>query len=263
MDLIVEIIKEYFVPGSLPFLIFGLAVGVVLLFRSEPAKKWGRRWLSFLVLTYWLLSTPLFAGFIETILSSGYEALQQTDIPENIEAILILGGGSNTYRAEGFEINALSESGILRVMEGARLYFLMDAPQVIVSGGTNPRAGVLTPESEPLHDAFVDLGIQATEITLESASGNTFEQARNMAVMLEAQGIDHFLLVTSPTHMRRALATFEAQGLQPVPAISAQHAETHFAGSVSFLPNPDALHASRMAMREILATLYYALAGRF
>jgi uncharacterized SAM-binding protein YcdF (DUF218 family) len=148
-------------------------------------------------------------------------------------------------------------------MEGARIYFQMDEAMVIVSGGTNERAGVLTPESEPLYDSLARFGVPTYQIILESASGNTYEQALNLKQMLAEQEIKHFIMVTSPTHMRRAMNTFEANGLQPIPAISAQHTPEYMESAVPFLPNVDALHASTMAMREIFATLYYTLAGRY
>ncbi len=263
MDLLVEIVKEFLLPGSLPFLLFGLLIGILLLYRGEKWNRRGKCWLTLLLLGYWVLSMPLFARGIESWLGRGYEPLEGQEIQGDIDTIVILGGGSSTFRVGEFERNVLSEAGILRAMEGARLYVKMNEPWVIVSGGTNTRAGVLAPESEPLQDALLDFGVPASRILLESASGDTYEQALNLKRMLAARGVERFILVTSPTHMRRALAAFEAQGLQPIPAISAQHGVGFLENSVAFLPNADALHASWMAMREIVATLYYALAGRF
>jgi uncharacterized SAM-binding protein YcdF (DUF218 family) len=263
MEIFVEIVKEYLLPGSLSFLLLGLLIGVILLFGGEKWKRRGKNWLFLLLLTYWILSLPLCARGMESLLSRGYEPLNDKAIPENVNTIVILGGGSNTFRDGEFEINILSEAGILRAMEGARLYFHMDKPLVIVSGGTNAQAGVLTPESEPLYDALVEFGVPAERIVLESASGNTYEQALNLKTMLASLGIEDFIMVTSPTHMRRAMNTFEAQGLQPIPAIAEQHGEGFLENDVAFLPSTDALRASWMAMREIFATLYYSLVGRF
>jgi uncharacterized SAM-binding protein YcdF (DUF218 family) len=263
MEFIVEIVKEYLLPGSLSFLLLGLLIGVILLYSGKNWKQRGKRWLFLLLLTYWILSMPLFARGVESLLSRGFDPLNDQEIPEDVNTIVVLGGGSNTFRDGELEINVLSEAGILRAMEGARLYFRMDRPLVIVSGGTNERAGVLTPESEPLHDALVEFGVPAEQIVLESASDNTYEQALNLESMLASRGIDDFIMVTSPTHMRRAMNTFEAQGLHPIPAIASQHGTGFLEHDVAFLPSTDALHASWMAMREIFATLYYALAGRF
>lgn len=263
MEIIVEIVKEYLLPGSLSFLLLGLLIGVILLYSGKNWKQRGKRWLLLLLLTYWILSMPIFAHGMESLLSRGFEPLNDKEIPEDVNTVVILGGGSNTFRNGEFEISILSEAGILRAMEGARLYFCMDKPMVIVSGGTNERAGVLTPESEPLHDALVEFGVPAAQIVLESSSGNTYEQALNLEPLLASHGIEDFIMVTSPTHMRRAINTFEAQGLQPIPAIAAQHSMGFLEHDVAFLPSSDALHASWMAMREIFATLYYALAGRF
>jgi len=105
--------------------------------------------------------------------------------------------------------------------------------------------------------------VPADRILLESSSRNTFEQALNLRSLLDAHGIERFVLVTSPTHMRRAMATFIGQGLNPIPSSSAQHSEDFLAESWVFLPDNDALEASRLAMREGMALVYYALRGWF
>jgi uncharacterized SAM-binding protein YcdF (DUF218 family) len=263
METIIELIKEFLVPGSIPFLLLGLVMGIVLLFRRGAAAKWGRRWLTLLVIGYWVLSTPLVALALEAALSHGYNPIKSTDTLDSVEALVILGGGSDTYRAGDQEVNALSEASVLRALEGSRLYAEMEVPWVIASGGINERAGMLTPESEPMRDQLERSGVPVDSILLESASSNTYEQALNLRPILETHGIDHFVLVTSPTHMRRSLATFKAQGLRPTPSTSAQHPEGFLDAYFPLLPNEDALQASRNAMREIMALVFYQLSGRF
>nr|NIS80641.1 hypothetical protein [Anaerolineales bacterium] len=247
---------------SIPFLLLGLVIAVILLYRHPTAAKWGRRWLTVLVIFYWILSTPLFALALEAALSYGYNPIVSTEALDGVDALVILGGGSNTYRAGDQEVNALSEASVLRALEGTRLYSQMEEPWVIVSGGINERAGMLTPESEPMRDQLVRAGVPLERILLESTSSNTYEQSLNLGPILKAHGIDRFVLVTSPTHMRRSLATFKAQGLIPTPSTSAQHQEGFLDAHNPVLPNHDALHASRLAMREIMALVFYQLSGR-
>jgi uncharacterized SAM-binding protein YcdF (DUF218 family) len=158
-------------------------------------------------------------------------------------------------------MNILSDAGILRVWEGVRQYHNLDEPWVIVSGGVNERVGMTTPESLPMRDILIKGGVPASRILLESSSSNTFEQASNLGPMLEAHGIERFIMVTSPSHMRRAMGTFIAQGLDPIPAPSKQHPDDFLADRSNFLPNSEALEESRIAVREIMALVYYALRG--
>jgi len=41
MDLPVEFLKAYLIPGSESFLLLGLVIGVVLLYISPATRKWG------------------------------------------------------------------------------------------------------------------------------------------------------------------------------------------------------------------------------
>jgi uncharacterized SAM-binding protein YcdF (DUF218 family) len=256
----IEVIKEFFIPGSIPFLLFGLIIGVILLYHRS-LKIWGKRWLTLLVVAYMVLSMPLSFKTMEAVLSRGYtEHVDLTNL-DGVTGIVILGGGSVTVRSGSEEMNILSDAGILRVWEGVRLYHSLDEPWVIVSGGVNERIGMTTPESLPMREILIKGGVPASQILLESASSNTFEQASNIGPMLEAHDVKRFVMVTSPSHMRRAMGTFTSQGLEPIPAPSKQHPDDFLADRSIFLPNSEALDESRMAMREIMALVYYALRG--
>ena len=261
MDIAIELIKEMLIPGSTAFLLLGLILGVILLFIGWRTEKWGRRWLLFLSILYVLLSIPIAASLLERGLSVGYEPISSAVEYADVDAIVILGGGGASFRAGELEVNSLSETSALRAMEGARLYQMLDDPIVIVSGGTNPRSGLLTPESEPMRDALAALGVPSQRILLESDSANTHDQALNVPPMLIAAGSERFILVTSPTHMRRAYFSFLEQGVEPIPAISAPRSETSSFSSNSVVPDLGALAVSQSALREWMGLIYYTLRG--
>lgn len=262
MDTIIEIVKILLVPGSITFLMLGMTIGVVLLFRQGSAAKWGKRLLTLLVLMYWVLSTPICSSSLEAFLSHGYTNQISTPEVEGIKGVVILGGGSTTIHLDGQAENILSGASLFRVWEGIRLYNILDDPLIIVSGGINERAWMMTPESVPMFNALIKANIPEERILLESSSRNTYEQALNLRPLLEAHNLQHFILVTSPIHMRRAMTTFKAQGLNPVPSISAQHDEGFLVDHAWFMPDNDALTASHRALQEIMALIYYALSGR-
>ena len=79
--------------------------------------------------------------------------------------------------------------------------------------------------------------------------------------MLENQGIDSFVLVTSTEHMRRALGSFAAQGLAPIPSAADRGALGGVLAGARFLPSAEALSRSYSAIREGFALLYYAVRG--
>jgi uncharacterized SAM-binding protein YcdF (DUF218 family) len=260
MEPIVEFFKEYLLPGSESLLFFGLFIGVILILLPKPGPKWGRRWLTVLAGMYLLLSLPIVSGTLEAILSSGTGRIDDPVQVTSTEAIVILGGGSSTYLNSEGEINVLSEPSSLRVLEGIRLYTLLDEPQMVVSGGAAPSQNVLSPESEPMRDALLSAGIPSTKIIVEPSSQDTHEQALNIQRLFREEGIESFVLVTSPTHMKRALATFRAAGMDPFGSVALQHSATSDQPFPIF-PDLGSLSDSKLAMRELIAIMYYAGRG--
>lgn len=257
MSVLFEFFKAYLIPGSITFLLIGVLAGTVLLYLGGSARRWGSGLLGFLAVLYLILSIPLVARSYERLLSDGSAPLERAAEAQGAGAIVILGGGSVTYRARGGEINELSGASSLRVLEGARLYSLLGDLPVIVSGGASELLGVPTPESVPMMQELVDAGVPTSRIVLESRSGSTREQAEEVKRLLDARQIDRFVLVTSPIHMRRSLAVFRAQGMNPIPSPANQHSSGHVVERGGILPHPDALAASQAALREALATAYY------
>ena len=73
METILQIIKNYFIPGSAIFLVISLAVGVILLYIGERTRRWGKIWLTVLAIVYWIISTPLGAKILEAGLTGSYK----------------------------------------------------------------------------------------------------------------------------------------------------------------------------------------------
>lgn len=260
MDSLVQIVKEYFVPGSTNFLLIGLAAGIALLF-SRKRMKLARIWLICLTGSYWLLSMPVTAAGLESALSGGVPLRSSLPELQKAQAIVILGGGSATLQSGTERVDVLSDSSSLRVLEGIRLYRLLEDPYVIVSGGAGPESNRRTPESIAMFQALVQSGVPSTRIVLESGSGDTHQQAVLLKALLKDMEIHPFILVTSPTHMRRALAAFYAEGLQPIPSASRQHSKGQGKADFPLLPKEGALDRSRNAFREVMALIYYEMRG--
>jgi uncharacterized SAM-binding protein YcdF (DUF218 family) len=261
MDTLSQIIKAYLIPGSLVFFMLGCGLCLVLIFIRRT-QKWGRALLISLLAFYYVCSTPSGVRALENRLSREDETVFSAAEAEGVQAIVVLGGGGATFRGGGMEINTLSEASILRVIEGVRLFNILEPEWLILSGGTNPRAGVLTAESLAMREAAIELGVPEPRIAVEAESDSTYQQALHLRAMMEQTGIHRFVLVTSPMHMPRALATFQAQGMRPIPSQSRQHGEGFFNQGHWALPTERMLRASAQAFRELLALTQYRLLGR-
>ena len=252
---VVDFLEDFLIPGSFWFLFWGLSAGLVLLYWGGWAVRWARRWLTILVGLYWFLSMPLASNWLEAGLLRGYGSLTDAEEAHNATAVVILAGGGRTFSAKGKVFTVLSGASAYRVAEGARVYGLLENPWVVVSGVMEDRGDQLTPY-EAMREELIRASVPAERVLLESTSLSTYEQAIYSAPLLRKHRIERFVLVTSPTHMGRAMATFEARGLHPVPSISAD-LEEMTQNRWPVLPSTAALGASRWAIREYLALAYY------
>jgi uncharacterized SAM-binding protein YcdF (DUF218 family) len=135
---LIEVISELFkalLPGSVLFLLIGLTIGVVLLLSGEGRGMRGRAWLAGLAILYWLLSVPLVADGMETLLGAGYAPIADVAEAKGARTVVILTGGSVTLQGQGAGFDVLSTASGYRMLEAERLYHLLGEPTLIVSGG--------------------------------------------------------------------------------------------------------------------------------
>jgi uncharacterized SAM-binding protein YcdF (DUF218 family) len=257
---VINVLKGSLRPGSI-FMCLLLVLAGVLLLYMRGGTKLGRRWLIAVIAGYWTISTPLGARLLMRGLIGGYTPVQSPSEVPAASAIVVLSGGSFTYRTGGLALDVLSEPTALRALEAARLYRLLGDPLVVASGGAVFPADNPDPESQALGKALVSLGIPQQRIVYESLSRNTLEQAARSKDILQARHIDHFVLVTSAVHMRRSMAVFRAAGLSPYPSASRVRSEGLSEGW-PFLPQQSSLSLSDDAIYDYLALGYYWARGR-
>jgi uncharacterized SAM-binding protein YcdF (DUF218 family) len=260
MEPVVEVAKNYLLPGSPMFLLVAMTVGLVFLYWHRDAQRWGRFVLTTVAAAYWLLSVPAFARMLERGLDPGFGSLSSAEDAEGAQAIVVLAGGSHTYRSEAGDVSSLSRETAARVLEASRLYRLLGNPQVVASGGEQEPGSGLT-ESQALAHALQDTGVPSEQVLEESKAASTREQALEMAPFLADHGIERFVLVTSAEHMNRALGAFRKAGLDPIPSAPRAGDVEVAASESAWLPQESALNQSRTALREYLALLYYWARG--
>ncbi len=248
-------------PGSISFLLVGL-VAALLLMRQRRTHRWGMALAVALVAGYWLLATTGVASLMAFGLSEGFRPLTAPSQAGGASAIVVLGGGNERVAGRQGELDVLSPSSASRVLEAARVYHLLgNHPWVVTSGGPTALDDGAPPESATMRDVLVRLGVPPDRILLESVSRNTHDEAVAVPPILRAHGIRQFVLVTSPTHMLRALASFRAQGVDPVPAIATPAALRTSRPVDWVLPTGRGLELGQMALHEYLGLVYYGLRG--
>lgn len=127
------------------------------------------------------------------------------------DVIVVLGNRTNRDGT----ISELSKS---RVLEAIRQYRAQAAPRILMSGGMTRRNFV---ESREMADFAEEQGVPASSILTEEDSLSTLQNAYYSYRIMQAHGWDSALIVSTPSHLRRASLIFRyypiAWRMQPAP----------------------------------------------
>lgn len=226
-------------------LLLGLALvgGAVGAFRPGLlALRWGA---GALVLVLWAcLLTPVLRGPLAAL------TLEQP--PQKADAIVVLGGGIHCVSGQ------LESSSVARMLRGLELWRAGYASVLTFSQQSGllwqkgcPKMSDL--EAQAVQELYGDHG--PTLLTLNNVT-TTRDEAARVRDLARKRGWKTVLLVTTPSHSRRAQALFTRYGVR---AISVPCAETRFDQS---LPLPsDRFFALKVLSYEWLSRLKMWLGG--
>ena len=228
-----------------------LLLGIVFLFRNKHIKASLFLSLSFL----WLFSIS-YAPFANSFLYP-YENIYPTlhMVPQNIRYIYVLGNGHHTDDAQPIT-SQVNEVSSIRLNEAIRLYHqLDDKPTIIVSG----YSGLYDPTSgaQMQKELAVALGVNAENLHLEPHAKDTQEEAEAAKRYI---GSEPFILVTSASHMPRAMQFFKHEGLTPIPAPTNHLAQMKHPHYTNFF-DVHALRKTDIAWHEMLGLLWQKIKG--
>ncbi|TAG24547.1 MAG: YdcF family protein [Burkholderiales bacterium] len=241
-------------PPGLPLLL--IFAGYLLAVRSERIIWLALGKMIFLIsfVALWMFCSHGTAMFLERValrppLAIEPQAVTQTFKLEQVQAIVVLGGGQHSASRE-YGKGGLSESSAQRLHYGVTLAKQTGLP-LAFSGGVG-WASADTPDSEAAAASrwLVQIGLQPPRY-LDAQSKDTAGNAKAMAALLKKDGITRIALVTHASHMPRALKEFEANDLKILPA------PTHFLEAengmgLDWFPSGTGLRNTRRVMHEIL-----------
>lgn len=246
-------------PGSIAFFFIAFAFGLLLL-TIQRTGRWGRRWLWGLLSAYLLFSIPVTARWLATPLTWGINQLENREIAKEARAIVVLDGGTARFHNRGELVEIPLAASALRALETCRVYRLMNDPLVIVSGGDDRADSKWALEASALRGLLIGCGIPEKRIILDTGSLNTRDHSVNLVRMLKESRIEKFILVTSHSHMRRAIWAFRNQGMDPVPSPSMSSLDGR-TGWPDILPSTQALEYTQEIMHEYFGLVYYFIQG--
>ena len=192
----------------LPFLLLLMGLALCLLWFSRWQKS-AKALLSVSWLVLLLISLQPVADKMLKPIEDSYPTWRGS---EKVDYIVVL-GGSYTWNSEWAPSSNLINNSLPRVTEAIRLWQANPSTKMIFTGAratTNPvstaEAGARVAES---------LGVPRSQIIVLDSPKDTEEEA---AAVAKTIGQQPFLLVTSASHLPRAMIFFRHAGLNPIPA---------------------------------------------
>lgn len=258
MFVLKKIVSRLFFP--LPFGLGLSFVGLVLLWFT-PRQKLGKTAVTAGLTFLLAFSSPFMGRHLIVPLESRYPPYgpsSQPSIPdEEIAYVVVLAGGAGMV--EGYPLTRqIGGGGVMRLVEGVRVHRRCANSKLVLSGGYG-----VDPDTDPLtltNYHFVRLlGVAEQDIIVENTSRDTKDEARNIRPIV---GDAPFALVASASHMPRALAIFQKQGMNPVPApTDYQEGLSSVLTPESFYPSAGSLSRSETAVYEYLGMLWAKIRG--
>lgn len=247
--LLKKIITMFIMPFPLGMIL--LILGLVLLFRGKLFKA--KLALILSILWLFIISYSPFANALLYQYENKYPTLHTA--PKNINHIYVLGNAHHTDASQPIT-SQVHETTSVRLNEAIRLYYQLEKkPTIIVSG----YKGLFDPTSdaEMQKKLAIALGVKEERLHLEPLAKDTQEEAMAAKKYI---GKAPFILVTSASHMPRAMQFFKHEGLTPIPAPTNHLAQIKYPHYTDFF-DPNALRKTHLAWHEMLGLLWQKVKG--
>lgn len=237
--------KQFLLP---PLSIFVLAALLALLRRYGIVPRRAPTILT-LVVAY-ALCTPMLGESLLAV-HQVHPPLTREDMNRKAGAVVVLGAGYRDAAPEfgGTRLDALS---LERILYAKAVQGTTDLP-LLVTGGrireTEPPIGAVMRD-------FLRFRLNAEVRWTETRAENTWQNAKYSARVLRDAGIGRVYLVTHAWHMPRAVAAFEAHGLEIVPAPTG-FVEISNLDARALLAGRQGLNASYYALHEVFGRFAY------
>ena len=251
--------REFFslLINPVPFLYLLLLAGSMLFIF-----KWKRSGKVFLIaglFWFFLITTPFLPKFLIRSLESQYLQLSDASI-KNIPVpcdIIVLGGGHSDDKNLSPN-NQLTSQALTRLVEGIRIHKMIHGSRLILSGS---KGRSQLPQALVLYRTALVLGIDSSAMVMQTEPSNTLMEAEEYVRIFGRENT--LIVVTSASHMPRAIMHFRDSGTNPVAA------PTHFllkegSGRQTLIrmPSYEYVLMMKMAAHEYAGRIWAKAGGR-
>lgn len=251
-----KIVSQFFMPLAASALL--MLVGLLLLWFSHRRQALGK---ALVTAGLALLLACSYAGPAAALLRPIERTHPALDLAAPLDPapqfVMVLGSG-NISDPDLPLTSQLDEAAVVRLVEGLRVYRRYPGSKLIVSGGD-----YYDLQAHAVLQAQLarELGVPDDDIIVLSEPDDTEQEAALAAPIVGAAPL---VLVTSASHMRRAMALFQQAGMAPVPAPTAHRIKdapmpAYWPGSA--FPQARSLDTATRAVYEYLGYLWSWLRG--
>ncbi|MDB1123615.1 envelope biogenesis factor ElyC [Vibrio algarum] len=132
-------------------------------------------------------------------------------VDDTVDYVMVLGAG-HVVDDQIPPTSELSRTALMRLTEGIRIIRMYPGSKLILSGY---KGGTEFSHAKMMARVALALGVAKPDIILLETAKDTWEEARQAAAFVNQSKL---VLVTSASHMQRALMEFQSAGLNPTPA---------------------------------------------
>lgn len=254
---IVKLLTHLVYPAGL------VALFTLLSFQYLLRSKTTRATISLLLASsvFLLASNPIVAAKLVSSLEQKYPQQTIASIP-NADAIVVLGGSLRppTSPRKSSQITNSSD----RFWHAAKLFKAGKAKKIVLTGGNVFPDATIKSEAFYVKQILIDLGVPESAILLEESSKTTEENAAFSKEILKKNKFKHIILVTSATHMPRAVTLFNSPGLKITPAAADIYISLDKKPTVlQWVPNAKSFLISTIALHEYYGIWYTQIKSIF
>ncbi len=226
----------------LGFVITTAIIGLYLMHRGR--YRGSKILLSISLGSLLLFSYPPFANLLVTNLEDKY---QKYDDTKAVKYIQVLGAGHTTDPSQPLS-SQISNAGLKRDLEGILLHSSLKGSKILFAGYEGYSDIPISTMNSRL---AIALGVKVEDIIQNPKPKDTKEEAMFAKSIV---GEESFILVTSATHMPRAMMIYESMGMHPIAA------PTDFVKGERYellaAPSIVALYKTKRAIHEYVGILW-------
>lgn len=226
-------------PLALMLLVFAL-----VLFQVQRHKA-AKTVLFTAVLSLYLLSTAPVSHMLAAPLEYKYPAYQN----QSVEYVVVLGGWHKEDERQPIT-SLLGSASWVRLSEGLRILSLNPEAKLLLSGYG---AGKAFSNAEAMERVAINFGVDPERIMLRTKTKDTAEEAKAWARVVGSHPV---ALVTSASHIPRAMRLFKQYGITPIAAPTNYHTSNEPLDWKAFVPRSSNLDLSTKAWHEYLGIIW-------